>query len=289
MDGGSMQTSTPGDVAGPPSTLPHPVAVAVAVPESPGASTTSDTPTCSYAAMPAPVPRLPRRGTGHLTILMHKPALCLTSTCDGMKQAKRSQLLRRQRSLGTVGETRATVVDVLRANGIEPSAVSAVGRLDYETSGLLLCTSDGTMNNRIRAKVTVVVKVYELDVAGNVGAAADAVTRLREPLEYSPTSRTDPAHIEWLSARELNPAEAAVDPWPWPPHAGWVTCLRVTIAEGKNQQIRKLCKRSNLHVRRLHRVSLGPQRLGDLAAGRCRVLDAAEVDALYAACAMDGL
>ena len=83
--------------------------------------------------------------------------------------------------------------------------------------------------------------------------------------------------------------QAAVDPWPWPPHAGWVTCLRVTIAEGKNQQIRKLCKRSNLHVRRLHRVSLGPQRLGDLAAGRCRVLDAAEVDALYAACAMDGL
>ena len=44
------------------------------------------------------------------------------------------------------------------------------------------------MNNRIRAKVTRVVKVYELDVAGNVGASADAVTRLREPLEYLPPS-----------------------------------------------------------------------------------------------------
>ena len=44
-----------------------------------------------------------------------------------------------------VGEARATVVDVLRANGIDPAAVSAVGRLDYETSGLLLCTSDGTV------------------------------------------------------------------------------------------------------------------------------------------------
>eukprot|EP00729_Bicosta_minor_P012749 gene12749-23207_t len=129
---------------------------------------------------------------GEQHLIMHKPALCLTSTCDGMAPATRPEILRRQRSLGVVGATRTTVVDVLQANGIDPSTVSAVGRLDYETSGLLLFTSNGTLNNRIRAKSTHVVKTYELDVAGNIDAA-----------------------IDWIGAHELRGEAAAMDPWPW--------------------------------------------------------------------------
>ena len=86
--------------------------------------------------LPQPHPKdlfLQPEGEQHL--IMHKPALCLTSTCDGMAPATRPEILRRQRSLGVVGATRTTVVDVLQANGIDPSTVSAVGRLDYETSG----------------------------------------------------------------------------------------------------------------------------------------------------------
>lgn len=229
----------------------------------------------------------------HHHYAMHKPALCLSSTCDLQPRAKRSTTLRRQRSLEgghiddgvDAGAARRTIVDVLRDCRIDPAQVSAVGRLDYETSGLLLFTSDGALNRRLRAKEAGVHKVYVLDVAGRLGVDAVRVARLREPLRYSDAVRTDPAQIEWVEARALaEGAELAADPWPWPPHGGWSTRLHVTLAEGKQRQIRRLCQRSKLHVRKLHRVAVGPQQLGALAPGACRALNAAEVDALYAAC-----
>ena len=86
-----------------------------------------------------------------------------------------------------------------------------------------------------------------------------------------------PAAVRWLGERELSREERAVDPWPWPPHSGWSTRLELTITEGKNRQIRRLCQRSKLHVRKLHRLRIGPLQLGQLAEGCCRVLTATEL------------
>ena len=62
--------------------------------------------------------------------------------------------------------------------------------------------------------------------------------------------------------------------------------IEVTLCEGRKRQIRRLCARSRLHVRRLHRVSFGPLQLGDLEPGRCRKLTHDELSALRRAAGM---
>jgi 16S rRNA U516 pseudouridylate synthase RsuA-like enzyme len=97
-------------------------------------------------------------------LLMNKPPCCLTSTVDEQPQPTRKTKLDRQHALGGAAQHqqpqpqpqqqqqqqqqpqqqhRATVVDVLRANGVDPATTSAVGRLDFESSGALFFTSDG--------------------------------------------------------------------------------------------------------------------------------------------------
>ena len=102
-------------------------------------------------------------------LLMNKPPCCLTSTVDEQPQPTRKTKLDRQHALGGAAQQgqqqqqpqpqpqqpqpqpqqqqqqqhRATVVDVLRANGVDPATTSAVGRLDFESSGALFFTSDG--------------------------------------------------------------------------------------------------------------------------------------------------
>ena len=67
-------------------------------------------------------------------------------------------------------------------------------------------------------------------------------------------------------------------------YGGWTTKLHVTLFEGKNRQIRKLCSRSHLQVRLLHRMSMGTVSLGALPEGACRYLTIDEVHSLYTHC-----
>jgi 16S rRNA U516 pseudouridylate synthase RsuA-like enzyme len=90
-------------------------------------------------------------------LLMNKPPCCLSSTIDEQPQATRKTKLKRQRALGgaqqaqqqqqeqqaSTAQPRSTVVEILRANGFDPATTSPVGRLDFESSGALLFTSDG--------------------------------------------------------------------------------------------------------------------------------------------------
>jgi pseudouridine synthase len=143
--------------------------------------------------------------------------------------------------------------------GCMPAGAFAVGRLDRETTGLLLFTTDGEL--------------------------ADAVLQ--------PARHTDKKYWLWLN-EELGPGDPRLDAMTQPSerfdcakHVSVVRCtpdhteLEVTLDEGKHHQIRRLCKALGLRLMHLHRRSIGPITLDGLSLGECRPLDAAEVAALW--------
>ena len=137
--------------------------------------------------------------------------------------------------------------------------VYPVGRLDMDSEGLLLLTNDGELANALMHPSHEVSKRYELRVRGPVTEAA--LETLRQPMLLD-GCETRPAQVELL---ETLPDGAR---------------LAVTIHEGRNRQVRRLCERSGLEVLRLRRVSEGSLRLGQLKTGCWRPLTEAELAAL---------
>mmetsp|Transcript_23796 Transcript_23796/g.38548 ORF Transcript_23796/g.38548 Transcript_23796/m.38548 type:complete len:334 (-) Transcript_23796:70-1071(-) len=130
------------------------------------------------------------------------------------------------------------------------------------------------------ATVEPLPKVYHAFLAGRFDDAHPQIQKLREPLHYPGLGyHTLPAAVAVLGRRQQRPEED--------PHLdtvfvqNWVTCVEITLREGKNRQIRRLCQRSRLSLRRLHRVALGPLALGGLGEGDLRRLTRAEVIELY--------
>ena len=133
-----------------------------------------------------------------------------------------------------------------------------VGRLDYFSEGLLLMTNDGDLTQRLTHPGAETEKVYELWVSGFVPEAA---ALLRRPIELD-GSRIRPPKVRLLWQRD------------------GVARLEITIHEGRNRQIRRMCQAAGLTVTRLKRVREGPISLGDLKPGQWRELTAAELAAL---------
>jgi len=132
--------------------------------------------------------------------------------------------------------------------------VYPVGRLDLNSEGLLLMTNDGDAANRLMHPSHEVDKGYLAWVRGwRVGA--DAV--LSGPME--------------LDGRPLRPAGVKVI------SAGENALLEVTIHEGRNRQVRRMCEQAGLKVTRLKRIREGALTLGDLPTGRWRSLTEAEI------------
>jgi 23S rRNA pseudouridine2605 synthase len=142
------------------------------------------------------------------------------------------------------------------------SYVAPVGRLDIESSGLLLLTNDTRLAARLTAPDSGCAKVYEVVLDRPlVRADLDAFRRgLR--LEDEP--------------RPLRPVAVEVDPHD-------ATHIRLTLTEGRNRQIRRMCASRGRKVLALRRVAIGPIGLGNLAPGATRSLGEAEVAALAAA------
>jgi 16S rRNA pseudouridine516 synthase len=133
--------------------------------------------------------------------------------------------------------------------------MSPVGRLDRDTSGLLLVTDDGQLNHRITSPRTHLPKTYEARLAHDLrGDEADVFARGTLVLEGEPTPLR-PATLEVIDPR----------------HA------RLTLTEGRYHQVRRMFAALGNHVDSLHRSALGPLTLGDLPAGAWRVLSADEV------------
>jgi len=134
-----------------------------------------------------------------------------------------------------------------------------VGRLDADTTGLILLTNDGDLANLLTHPRYEVPKTYRARVRPKP-VPDDALRRLRDGVELE-DGPTAPARV-----RQVRPG-----------------LLEITLTEGRNRQVRRMCEAVGHPVDELSRIGFGPLRLGDLPEGGRRRLTAAEVEQLRAA------
>jgi 23S rRNA pseudouridine2605 synthase len=137
--------------------------------------------------------------------------------------------------------------------------VFPVGRLDANTEGLLLLTNDGALAQRLAHPRHKVDKTYLVKVRGLLDS--EAKRRLEKGVALE-DGRTLPAVIDRVRATEKN------------------TWFELTLREGRNRQVRRMCEAVGFPVVRLKRIRLGFLDLGDLPAGSYRPLQPSEVDGL---------
>ena len=140
-----------------------------------------------------------------------------------------------------------------------PARVYPVGRLDISSEGLLLMTNDGEFANRIMHPSFEKEKTYRVLVTGDIKSG---VKRLLEPMELDGVP-IHPPRVRIISQEDDYPAT-----------------LDITIHEGKNRQIRRMCEAADLRVKRLIRISVGSVRLGQLKKGTWRHLTQEELGVL---------
>ncbi|MGH9477996.1 MAG: pseudouridine synthase [Terriglobales bacterium] len=176
----------------------------------------------------------PLRAPRRLYWAFHKPAGVLTSHGDP--------------------DGRRTIYDVV---GPLESWYFSVGRLDQDTTGLLLLTNDSIFAERIANPDHKVGKVYRVQVAPAL--QAKQLDRLRGGLDIGRGQRTAPARVEWLR-------ENANGCW-----------IEIEIHEGMNRQVRRMIEALGHRVLQLQRVRIGKLELGGLKAGRVRPVRPSEV------------
>jgi 23S rRNA pseudouridine2605 synthase len=147
---------------------------------------------------------------------------------------------------------RPVVVDLVRSE----RRLYPVGRLDADTTGLILLTNDGELAERLTHPRHGVEKVYRVRLEPPRLSKA-ALRALREGIELE-DGRTAPARVRQVRSGELE----------------------IAIHEGRKRQVRRMCEAVGHRVTSLQRVAFGPLRLGDLKPGQSRLLSSSEVDRL---------
>jgi 23S rRNA pseudouridine2605 synthase len=137
-----------------------------------------------------------------------------------------------------------------------------VGRLDLLSEGMLLLTDDGELKNKLTHPSHSLPKLYRVKVAGEVSEAQYEIL-------------TSELVIDGYKIRPVTVSVAETD------ESG--TVLKMTLYEGRNRQIRKMCEAAGLTVKRLSRISIGNLKLNNLPVGKWRFLEKEEVDYLYKA------
>lgn len=175
----------------------------------------------------------------HVYLIMNKPRGYITSMTDD--------------------RGRRCVTELLPNTSVR---VYPIGRLDMNTEGLLLFTSDGVFANDMMHPSRSVTKTYRVTVRPDV--TDEQAVKLAEGVIID-GRRTSPAEIHVLS-KEPNRV-----------------VMEVIIREGRNRQVRRMCEAVGLEVARLKRTSFGPIRLGMLKPGTCRELTAEELKSIRSA------
>ncbi|MCY4455225.1 MAG: pseudouridine synthase [Chloroflexi bacterium] len=178
-----------------------------------------------------------------LTLMLHKPPDIIVAASDN--------------------RGRRTVFDLL---GEVPPGLRHVGRLDRDSEGLLLLTTDGELAHRVAHPRFEVAKTYEALVEGR--PRDEALARLRAGIELD----DGPTHL--AEAELLRNTDG-----------GW--WVQLVLHEGRKRQVRRMLAAVGHPVRRLVRTRLGPLELGDLEAGSSRPLTGDELAELRALCGLD--
>ncbi len=153
---------------------------------------------------------------------------------------------------------RPTVVDLVNTEIKE--RIFPVGRLDYDTEGLLLMTNDGDLTYKVTHPKHEIKKTYIAVLKG--GVTIKGLARLRSGVRLDDGFVTAPAEVEMLDA------------------ASGHTTIKITIHEGKNRQVRRMFEAVGSKVAELRRISIGKVELGNLPLGRWRHLTEHEVNYL---------
>lgn len=172
------------------------------------------------------------------TIVLNKPTGCVTTLRDP--------------------QGRPTIVRYLPDFGVQ---LKPVGRLDMDTEGLLVCTNDGELANRLAHPRYGVEKEYQTIVEGI--PTEKALDKLRKGV-WIEGGKTSPAKVEVIHAEEKKQT----------------TGLRITIHEGRKRQVRLMCEAVGHPVISLKRIRYGPLRLRGMRSGEARLLGKQEVDEL---------
>ena len=156
-------------------------------------------------------------------------------------------------------QNRRSVADLVSAVG---ARVYPVGRLDMDSDGLLLLTNDGALTNKLTHPRHEIPKIYRVTVSGEV--SDEQISKLRAPMT--------------LDGYEILPVKTEVISRP--SAKGEQTVLEMTLYEGRNRQIRKMCEAASLKIKRLCRIAIGELTLGELAVGKWRYLTKDEISYL---------
>jgi pseudouridine synthase len=156
-------------------------------------------------------------------------------------------------------EGRPTVLELV---GKVEERVYPVGRLDFNTEGVLLLTNDGDLAHALMHPSREVKKTYQVKLRGLAGP--DVADALRHGVTLDDGTRTAPAEVTMLG-----PTEGGHNSW-----------LEITIHEGKNRQIHRMAEALDLQVAKLQRVRYAGLDVEGLRPGRWRTLRREEVDGL---------
>ena len=164
---------------------------------------------------------------------------------------------------GVVSATRdaehRTVIDLMHHR--RKDELHIVGRLDFNTTGLVLLTNDGAWSRKVCSPESSVKKVYEVTLSKPVTSEYVTVFNAGIYFQYE-DSTTKPAHLEIVSDYQT----------------------RLTLVEGKYHQVKRMFGFFQNTVIALHRVSIGPIDLGTLGLGENRALDPEEIDFVHNPC-----
>lgn len=166
--------------------------------------------------------------------------------------------------LTTVSDSfnRRIVMDLLPKEITKMHRLFPIGRLDYDTSGVLLITNDGELSYRLTRSAKEIEKIYQVRVEGILNQ--EAVNKLMRGIMLDGTL-TKRAKVEILSFDRQNQS----------------TLFTLAITEGRNRQVRRMCEAIGYPVKKLKRLSFGGVTLEGLSVGECRALKPHEIKVLY--------
>ena len=150
---------------------------------------------------------------------------------------------------------RKTVLDLINIK----ERIYPIGRLDYNTSGLLLLTDDGDLANRLMHPKYHIYKTYEADIRGSI--SRDSINKLKSGVIID-GYKTAPAKVKLLNQKETRQN---------------ISSVQISIYEGKNRQVRKMFEAVGHNVIKLKRISFGEINLVDLKSGQWKYLTEDEI------------